>query len=91
MLIPDLFPLLLMCNMHIHNKALPLYAFKSKKGRTSLILLQREEGKSTSIRNGIIIIYEGLAASGDKRRPCKEHGMGCLWFVLPKPNTGGDQ
>ncbi len=28
-------------------------------------------------------------ASGCIRRPCKGHGMGCLWLLLPKLNTGG--
>ena len=29
-------------------------------------------------------------ASGYMRRPCKGHGIGCLWLLLPKPNTGDD-
>ena len=27
---------------------------------------------------------------GYMRCPCKGHGMGYLWLLLPKPNTGGD-
>ncbi len=37
------------------------------------------------------ILHPVRHASGYVRCPCKRHGVGCLWLLLLKPNTGGDK
>ena len=36
-----------------------------------------------------VVLHPEIHAGGNVRCPCKGHGVGCLWPLLQKPNTGG--
>ena len=51
--------------------------------------LAEEPVFSTKSIDCVEVLHAIIYANGYVRCPCKGHGVGCLWFLLLMPNTGG--